>query len=83
MSITATLRQSGGSITLSIPKSIAQMLEIEVGSVVELTVEGKTLSVRPARRGLAARLSCSPKSPDRWRRDEDFLHDEPTGRELL
>lgn len=83
MSITATLRQSGGSIILSIPKSIAQMLEIEVGSVVELTVEGKTLSVTPARRGLAARLTRSPKSPDRWQRDEDSLHDEPAGRELL
>jgi antitoxin component of MazEF toxin-antitoxin module len=83
MPVVTTLRRSRGSIILSIPKSIAQMLEIEVGSVVELTVEGKTLSVTPARRGLAARLSCSPKSPDRWQRDEDFLHDEPAGRELL
>lgn len=83
MTCAATLRQSGGSIILSIPKAIAQALAVGAGSVVELTVEGRKLSVTPARHGLAARLAASPKSPSAWRRDEASLHDGPVGRELL
>ena len=83
MSCAATLRQSGGSIILSIPKSIAQTLAVEAGSVVELVVEGRTLSVTPARRSLADRLASSPKSPATWQRHDDSLEDDPIGRELL
>lgn len=83
MSCAAILRQSGGSIILSIPKAIAQTLAVEAGSVVKLTVEGRTLSVTPARRSLADRLAMSPKSPATWQRDEDSLRDAAVGRELL
>lgn len=83
MTCTAILRQSGGSIILSIPKAIAQTLAIEAGSVVELSVEGHTLSVAPARRSLAERLAVSPKSPSTWQRADDWLQDGPRGRELL
>lgn len=83
MSCAATLRQSGGSVILSIPKSIAQTLAVEAGSVVELVVEGRTLSVTPARRSLADRLAASPNSPATWGRDDTSLSDEPVGRELL
>lgn len=83
MTFTAILRKSGGSIILSIPKTIAQTLAVEAGSAVELSVEGRTLCVVPARRGLADRLAASPKSPAAWHRDEDWLQDAPTGRELL
>lgn len=83
MSCAAVLRQSGGSIILSIPKSIAQALEVEAGSAVELAVEGRTLSVTPARRRLADRLAASPKSPAAWQRDDESLHDGAVGRELL
>jgi antitoxin ChpS len=83
MSLAAVLRQSGGSIILSIPKAIAQTLAVEAGSVVELVVEGRTLSVTPARRGLADRLAASPKSPAAWQRDEASLQDAAAGREVL
>ena len=83
MSCTATLRQSGGSIILSIPKSIAQTLAVEAGSVVALSVTGHTLTVAPARRSLADRLAVSAKSPAAWQREEDWLADTPAGRELL
>ena len=82
MSCAATLRRTGGSITLSIPKSIAHAMSVDAGSVVELVVEGRTLSVTAARRGLAERLATSPKSPSAWHRD-DSLADGPVGRELL
>lgn len=83
MTCTATLRRSGGSIILSIPKSIARTLAVDAGSVVELVVEVRKLSVTPARRSLADRLAVSPKSPAAWRRDDESLRDGPVGRELL
>jgi antitoxin ChpS len=83
MSCAVTLRRTGGSITLSIPKRIAQAMAVEAGSVVELVVEGRTLSATPARRTLADRLAASPKSPAHWGRDTEFLEDGPAGRELL
>jgi antitoxin ChpS len=83
MSFAATLRQSGGSIILSIPKSIARALAVEAGSVVELAVEGRTLTITPARRTLADRLKSSPKSPAAWARDDESLQDGAVGRELL
>ncbi|MEO8460329.1 MAG: hypothetical protein ABI451_07360 [Dokdonella sp.] len=83
MSCAATLRQSGGSIILSIPKSIAQTLAVEAGSVVELAVAGRTLSVTPAKRSLADRLAASPKSPTGWQRGEASMQDGAVGRELV
>ena len=82
VSCAVTLRRTGGSITLSIPKSIAHAMAVDAGSVVELVVQGHTLSVTAARRGLAERLGASPKSPNKWHRDE-FLADDPVGREML
>ncbi len=82
MSLSATLRRTGGSITLSIPKPVAQALAVDAGSVVELQVQGRTLSVTPVRRSLADRLAASPASPARWVRDES-LEDGPVGREPL
>jgi len=83
MSCAVTLRRTGGSITLSIPKSIAKAMSVDAGSVVELVVEGRTLSATPAKRTLADRLAASPKSPAQWGRDSEFLRDDPVGRELL
>jgi antitoxin ChpS len=83
MSCAVTLRRTGGSITLSIPKSIAKAMAVDAGSVVELVVEGRTLSATPTKRTLAERLSASPKSPAHWGGDTDFLRDGPVGRELL
>lgn len=82
MALAATLRRTGGSITLSIPKAVAQALAVDAGSVVELEVQGRTLAVTPARPSLADRLAASPTSPSRWSRDPS-LDEEPIGRELL
>ena len=83
MTVTATLRRSGTSIILSIPKAIAKTMAMEAGSVVELTVQDRKLSVTPARRTLVDRLAQSPKSPANWYRGDVFLDDHPAGRELL
>ncbi|PZQ24769.1 MAG: antitoxin [Stenotrophomonas acidaminiphila] len=58
-------------------------MAVEAGSIVELMVEGRTLTVSPARRSLADRLAASPATPSAWNRDEAWLEDEPAGRESL
>lgn len=83
MSCVATLRRSGGSVILSIPKAIVDSLAVDAGSVVELTLNGRSLSVTPARRTLADRLASSPSSPARWPREGEWLDDAPQGREAL
>lgn len=83
MTCTATLRRSGGSVILSIPKTIVESLAVDAGSVVELSLHGRTLSVTPARRTLAERLAASPSSPAQWHRDDEWLEDAPQGREAL
>jgi antitoxin ChpS len=83
MSRVATLRRSGGSVILSIPKAIVDSLAVDAGSVVELSLNGRSLSVTPARRTLADRLAASPKSPALWQRDGEWLEDAPQGREAL
>ena len=83
MSRVATLRRSGGSVILSIPKAIVDSLAVDAGSVVELSLNGRSLSVTPARRSLADRLAASPESPKLWQRDDEWLEDAPQGREAL
>jgi antitoxin ChpS len=82
MGCAVTLRRIGGLMTLSIPKSIAKAMAVDAGSVVELVVEGRTLSATPTRRTLADRLAESPTSPAQWGRDAEFLEDGPVGREF-
>lgn len=77
------LHRSGGSIILSIPKTIVESLAVDAGSVVDLSLHGRSLSATPTRRTLAERLAASPKSPAQWRRDDEWLEDAPEGREAL
>ena len=68
---------------LSIPKTIVDSLAVDAGSVVELSLHGRSLSVTPARRTLAERLAASLKSPGDWQRDHEWLEDTRQGREAL
>ncbi len=77
MACAVTLRQSGGSVILAIPKAIAEALSVQAGSIVDLVLEGQKLSVVARRRGLAERLARSPRSPDLWERDDDWLNHAP------
>ena len=59
---TATLRRSGGSVIVSIPKSALDQLGLEPDTPVEIGVEGDTIVIRrrkPLRIGLARRLAMS------------------------
>ena len=64
---TATLRQSGGSIIVSLPRSAVEKLGLGPDQPVELDVEGDRIVIRRRRRGrvgLAARLAlCDVTQP--------------------
>ena len=44
---TATLRQSGGSVILAIPKAVLEALGLHADSKVTLNLNGRTLSITP------------------------------------
>ncbi len=43
----ATLRQSGGSVILAIPKALLEALGLGANSKVELGIQGRSLTVTP------------------------------------
>ena len=45
---TITLRQSGGSVILAIPKAVLDMLGLRADSKVDLDVHGRTLTITPS-----------------------------------
>lgn len=44
---TTSLRKGGGSVKLAVPRSILDLLHLEVGAVVGLAVEGDRMVVDP------------------------------------
>ena len=64
---TATLRQSGGSIIVSLPRSAVEKLGLGPDQPVEIDVEGDRIVIRRRRRGrvgMAARLAmCDVTQP--------------------
>lgn len=50
LAIQSTLRKTGNSIGLTLPKAIVDQLGLETGAKVELRVENGELIARPARR---------------------------------
>lgn len=47
---TVALRKSGGSLILAVPTFFAETNRLAAGDRVELTIEGQSMTVRPARR---------------------------------
>ena len=45
---TITLRQSGGSVILAIPKTVLDILGLRADSKVDLDVHGRTLTITPS-----------------------------------
>jgi antitoxin component of MazEF toxin-antitoxin module len=45
---TATLRQSGGSLIMAIPKVLIDVLGLSAGSQVSLSVQGRALTITPS-----------------------------------
>jgi antitoxin ChpS len=84
--LTTKLRKVGGSVMMTVPPAILDMLRLKADATVALAVEGERLIVespRKPRYTLAELLAqCDPNAPVS-RQDREWLNSPPAGRELL
>jgi antitoxin ChpS len=80
----ARLRKVGGSVMLAVPPGILELLNLQAGSAVELTMSGGRLLVTPARRYTLEELvaQCDP-SAGISDEDREWHGGRATGSELL
>jgi antitoxin ChpS len=84
---TATLRTLGGSVVMTIPKTILDQAHLHAGEQVDIAVEGGRLVVEPRTKPhytlteLLAR--CDAGSFTRTAEDAEWLDDGPVGEEAL
>ena len=83
---TTNLRKVGGSVMLSVPPALLDVLQLQPGARVGLAVQGGRLVVEPQRKRrytldeLLAK--CNPKAR-RSKEDREWLSGKPAGRELI
>lgn len=79
------LRKVGGSVMLAVPPALLDLLRLEPGAKVGLTVDKGRLVVEPQqhpRYALEELLAqCNPKAPRG--KDRDWLNSKPVGGELI
>jgi antitoxin ChpS len=84
--LTTTLRKVGGSVMLTVPPAILDLLHLRAGETVGVTVDGGRLVIEPTRTPrysldeLLAQCDASAEVSDE---DCAWLDDRPVGRELL
>jgi antitoxin ChpS len=84
-----TLRASGGAVIMSVPKRLLEIVNLRVGSKVEIGVKGDALVVNPARQSkprytLEEVLSrCGRNAFRKSRANSDWLADRPVGKEAI
>ena len=83
---TTNLRKVGGSVMLTVPPAILDVLRLQAGSKVGVTVEGGRLVMEPRERPrykLAELLAqCDTKAP-RSRKNRDWATSKAAGAELI
>lgn len=84
---TTNLRKVGGSIMLIVPPAVLEMLNLEPGAKVGLTVHAGRIMVEPQQRPrytLEELLAqCKPKATRRKKEEREWLNAKPKGRELI
>ncbi len=83
---TTNLRKVGGSVMLAVPPALLDVLQLQPGATVGITVKAGRLIVEPRPRPrytldeLLAK--CNPKARRR-KADREWLEGKPAGRELI
>lgn len=83
---TTHLRKVGGSVMLVIPPALLDLLRLQVGEAVELTLEDGHLAVLPRQKprySLAELLAQCGQVLPRSEEEEAWLQAAPVGNELL
>jgi antitoxin ChpS len=84
-----TLRASGGAVVMSVPRKLLEIVNLRVGSKVEIGVKGDGLVVNPARQSkprytLEDVLSqCGRNAFRKSRAGSDWIDDRPVGKESI
>lgn len=84
--ITVSLRRTGGSCTVSIPRTITKLLKLEIGARFKLSVSDNNIILTPTEdeTTLEELLLDSPKECFSYtNEDKEWLHEKPVGRELI
>ena len=83
---TTNLRKVGGSIMLAVPPAILELLHLEVGATVALSIDGDHLVVDPKvkpRYTLDELLAASDFAYPQPSEQREWIDAPPTGRELI
>jgi antitoxin ChpS len=83
---TTNLRKVGGSVMMVLPPAILDMLHLQAGATVGVSVEGGRLVVEPSPRPrytLDELLAQCDASAEASAEDRDWLAGKPVGHELL
>ena len=68
MTLTSSLRRSGGSLIITIPQAYAEQNDLKPGSMVSIAIDGDALTLKPARRkrhSLSELLAATPEGLNR------------------
>lgn len=83
---TTKLRKVGGSVMLAVPPVLLDILHLQPGAQVGLSVQGGQLVVEPRQRSRYSLdellAQCDSKIPQN-KEDREWLDDKPVGSELL
>ncbi len=83
---TTNLRKVGGSVMLTVPPAILDMLGLREGATVAIAVDSGRLVIDPKPRPrytMAELLACSDYSEPLTDEDREWIDSPPVGRELL
>ena len=87
---TTTLRKVGGSIMMTVPPALLDVLQLHAGATVGMAVDGDRLVIEPQRRprysleALLAQCDASAEAtPEEAAEDRQWLDARPVGDELL
>lgn len=81
-----SIRQSGGSSIISIPKAVLASLNLNVGDTLELALVDNNILLSPAvgKRSLEDLLAGSPKKKlQMTEEDREWLSAKPVGKEII
>ena len=82
---TTSLRKVGGSVMLAVPPAILELLHLQAGATVGVTIDGGRLVVEPqrSRYTLDELLAQCDPTAEASAEDRAWLDDKPVGKELL
>ena len=83
---TTSLRKVGGSVMLAVPPAVLDLLQLQVGTVVGMSVDGERLVIEPQRRPryrMAELLSQCDFSVEVSDEEREWAKAAPTGAEEL